>query len=168
MNVLPVDQVDNVEEFVFSLAMCAVSVESLYKLAQRGIKQGMLEIDEAEQAETIMHESRRVFHSIDGLINIMKDRANIDASHVAALLKQKLIEAQHGVVTSDDNPRRKPRAVSVGDKTSKKRLPTPRQKAGRQPKGDASDSAGDKGEQRESVARSPRSPRRDKGSKTDS
>lgn len=90
MKSLPVNKIDTLEEFVFALASYAVSIESLYKLAQRAIKAGYLETDETEQAATIMHETRKVFHTIDGLLHIMGPRANIDAGKVANQLAHKL------------------------------------------------------------------------------
>lgn len=127
MKSLPVNKVDTVEEFVFALASYAVSVESLYKLAQRAIKSNYLEPDEREQAETIMHEARRVFHTIDGLVHIMGDRANIDANKVAHQLahKLKVKESSNGVDTSTDDSRGEPRAFSVGNASGKIGLPAP-------------------------------------------
>ncbi len=89
MTAIDFTKVQTLEEFVFALGMCAVSLESIFELQKKAITGGYLQVEEREQVETIAYGASRVFHSIRSLVELMGDRAKIDGKKVAARLQKK-------------------------------------------------------------------------------
>jgi hypothetical protein len=87
---LPNSAVETLEEFIFAMALHAVSIETLYELQRKALQSDYLEVDEMEQVETIGYEAKRIFHAIDALIHLMGERAEIDPSKIALNLKSKV------------------------------------------------------------------------------
>jgi hypothetical protein len=85
-----VNAVETLEEFVFAMALHAVSVETLYELVRKALQDEYLEVDEMEQVETIAYEAKRIFHAIDALVHLMGERADIDAKAISSQLKKKM------------------------------------------------------------------------------
>lgn len=90
MNPLPNSAIETLQEYVFAMAMYAVSIESLYDLQRKALKDKYLELDEMEQVETIAYEAKRLFHAIDGLVHLMGERAEIDAGSISKKIQKKI------------------------------------------------------------------------------
>lgn len=91
---LPNSAVENLEEFIFAMALHAISIETLYELQRKALQSDYLEVDELEQVETIAYEAKRIFHAIDALIHLMGTRAEIDPSKVSKDIQDKMSRKQ--------------------------------------------------------------------------
>jgi len=96
MNQLPNEAIETLPEYVFAMAMYAISAESLYDLQRKALQAGYLETDEKEQVETIAYETKRLFHAIDALVHLMGERAEIDAGSISKKIQEK-IKAKDGI-----------------------------------------------------------------------
>jgi hypothetical protein len=92
MGLIDFSKVSSIDEFVFCLATCAVSLESIYKLQQTMLKLDLLDTDEREATTTIAYNTKRVFHDIHNLLEIMGSKTQIDTVRVATELKEKMKE----------------------------------------------------------------------------
>lgn len=91
---LPNSAVESLEEFIFAMALHAISIETLYELQRKALQSDYLEVDELEQVETIAYEAKRIFHAIDALIHLMGNRAEIDPEKVSKDIQSKMSRKQ--------------------------------------------------------------------------
>lgn len=87
MNFLKTHNVKTVQEFLAALVVHSISIQGLFELQQLAIKDGYLNVDEMEQAKTVAYEVRRLFKNIEGLVNLLSFRIEINPDTIIENLK---------------------------------------------------------------------------------
>lgn len=107
MNEMLIDSIETLEEFVFALGLHCVSVETIYETQKKVLGLNILDTDENEQVLTIAYEAKRLFHSMEALLHLIGERAEIDVNEVSRNLLHKLNKGPR--TPQKLKPTRKPR-----------------------------------------------------------
>lgn len=94
MNLVNMDDVENLEDYMLYLATFTLSIKSLMNLVKISSQRGILDGDEMEMGQTILHECRRLMItmedqacSITNKLPLTKDELN---HKLIALVKSKM------------------------------------------------------------------------------
>ncbi len=127
MTPISYQHVQQLDEYIFSLATCAVSLESIYKLQQHALKDTYLTIEEREQATTIAYETAKAFRAISDMVTLLAEKTEIKAKEVAKRLEGRANRKEddnfiddHDVFTTRPDKKRRKKTKSKSTSSRKK------------------------------------------------
>jgi len=93
MNIIDISNINTLDEYIFALGACAVSLKTLHRLQSKALDDKYLETDEREQVETIRYEVGRALASISSMLALMAERGVINIDEVAERLQSRCKES---------------------------------------------------------------------------
>jgi hypothetical protein len=94
MSLINVDEVENLEDYMLYLATFNLSIKSLMNLIQISTQRGILDADECEMGQTILHECRRLLITMEDQASSIRERIPLtkeELNHkLIALIKSKM------------------------------------------------------------------------------
>lgn len=93
MNIIDIDNINSLDEYIFALGASAVSLKTVHELQSKALSGTYLETDEKEQIETIRYEIGRAIGAISSLLSLMDSRAIINIKEVAERLQSRCKES---------------------------------------------------------------------------
>lgn len=94
MNIIDVDKIETLDEFVFMLGIFAVSLKSAHKMQDKALGCEFLESDEREQVKMIKYQLGRSIIAISDLLRLLDEKAVIDVEEVGKRVQAKCTEAK--------------------------------------------------------------------------
>lgn len=85
-----IEGVESLEQYVFNLVACTLSIQTLARLNAIGIKKGLLEESEIELANTLIWECKRTAKIAQNMIDSICDRNPIEFEKIVTALKERV------------------------------------------------------------------------------